>query len=267
MDPLWGLLQKSAIDDETIEEAIARLIQAHDADETSHLETGEALQSHKASEIIDHLALSIIADKIGDFQITRFKLSLNSIYIRPNFESADKWTQLGTGDVFMTIGGCVLQTTAVANAKTIFKADGEYVWMHWDDKNASAEFIVAPGVVTNFRCYVGIGDFEIDDEEEGGYFIGFKIEDSKLYSLYVVDGVKYTHEIQSVSQDTFYRLRWVLTATTQIEFYVNEVLQYTADSNIPAPTEVLWLFNFYAQTKDTSQKSLSITGVTYTQDR
>ena len=61
---VWGDLAKSQVDDETIEEAIARVVQEHDDDETSHLETGESLQSHKASEIIDHIAESVVNDKI-----------------------------------------------------------------------------------------------------------------------------------------------------------------------------------------------------------
>ncbi|MFA5298131.1 MAG: hypothetical protein WC389_07985 [Lutibacter sp.] len=59
------MLAKSQTDNETIEEAIDRIVAEHNADETSHLGVGESLQSHKAAEIIDHLASSIIADKIG----------------------------------------------------------------------------------------------------------------------------------------------------------------------------------------------------------
>ena len=64
-DPIWGMLAKSQVDPEKIEEAIIRLILAHNNDETSHLEVGQSLQSHKASEIIDHLAESIVEDKFA----------------------------------------------------------------------------------------------------------------------------------------------------------------------------------------------------------
>jgi hypothetical protein len=75
----WGSLHKSQVDDETIEEAIARLIAAHEADETSHLGAGESLQSHKASDIIDHAALSIIEDKIAEGAITTTKITNDQI--------------------------------------------------------------------------------------------------------------------------------------------------------------------------------------------
>jgi hypothetical protein len=63
MTETWGLLAKSQSEATTIDEAIATAIASHEADPDSHLGTGESLQSHKASEIIDHLAGSIVADK------------------------------------------------------------------------------------------------------------------------------------------------------------------------------------------------------------
>lgn len=79
----WGELNKSQIDSEKIEAAIARLIAAHEADPDSHLGEGEALQSHRASEIIDHAVGSVVADKMqtgGYYLLTTFEnLSLWSI--------------------------------------------------------------------------------------------------------------------------------------------------------------------------------------------
>ncbi len=85
----WGELAKSQTDNETIEEAITRLIQAHNDDASAHLGTGQSLQSHKASEIIDHLAGSIVGDK----------LTFKEGVILSNFESIDSWTQ--EGNVFL----------------------------------------------------------------------------------------------------------------------------------------------------------------------
>jgi len=78
-NPVWGLLLKSLISNETIEQAIARLITAHNDDEEAHTGAGQSLQSHKASEIIDHLALSIIEDKIADGSITSGKITTDQI--------------------------------------------------------------------------------------------------------------------------------------------------------------------------------------------
>lgn len=71
---VWGNLFKSQISAEKIEEAIARFIQNHEDDPDAHIETGESLQSHKASAIIDHIVDSIITDKIKDGEITNPKI-------------------------------------------------------------------------------------------------------------------------------------------------------------------------------------------------
>jgi hypothetical protein len=70
MSEVWGQLAKSAVDAEKIEEAIERLIAEHNADSEAHLDEGGSLFSHKASEIIDHLASSIIADKLNILELS-----------------------------------------------------------------------------------------------------------------------------------------------------------------------------------------------------
>ncbi|MFA5080875.1 MAG: hypothetical protein WC472_04630 [Candidatus Paceibacterota bacterium] len=77
--PVWGNLAKSQTDAEKIEEAIVRLITEHNEDETAHLGAGQSLQSHKAAEIIDHLAESIVEDKIGDGEISSRCITSNQI--------------------------------------------------------------------------------------------------------------------------------------------------------------------------------------------
>lgn len=84
---VWGLLEKSQSDSEKIEEAIDRLISEHNDDEDSHLETGQSLQSHKASAIIDHLALSIVEDKLANSSVTSDKITTNQI-VAKDFRTA-----------------------------------------------------------------------------------------------------------------------------------------------------------------------------------
>lgn len=70
-DPVvWGALPKTQTDATTIDDAIAAAIAVHNADPDAHLEAGGSLQSHKASEIIDHEALSVVADKLVDDQLS-----------------------------------------------------------------------------------------------------------------------------------------------------------------------------------------------------
>lgn len=84
----WNLLPKSQDDPETIEQAIARIVDEHNENEEAHLDTGQSLQSHKASEIIDHVAESIIEDKIKDGEITGVKITNNQI-LGKDFRTAE----------------------------------------------------------------------------------------------------------------------------------------------------------------------------------
>jgi len=61
--PLWGLLEKALGTAQTIDEAIAQAIVAHEEDPTSHLGAGESLQAHKSDSVIDHPAQSVVLDK------------------------------------------------------------------------------------------------------------------------------------------------------------------------------------------------------------
>jgi len=75
----WGALNKALDDNETIEEAIARLIVAHLADADAHIESGESLYDHKQSAVIDHLADSVVTDKLKDSAVTSPKITTDQI--------------------------------------------------------------------------------------------------------------------------------------------------------------------------------------------
>jgi len=80
------MVPKSQIDNSTIDKEIDLKIVAHNADEEAHLAAGQSLQSHKASEIVDHLIGSVLADKM-----TQTELS-----IRTAFESLDGYSIVGS---------------------------------------------------------------------------------------------------------------------------------------------------------------------------
>ena len=83
--PVWGNLAKAQDDPETIEEAIARMIDEHDDDADAHIEAGQSLTLHRDNEVVDHPEGSVLADK-ESFTETIFKTS---------FESIGAWQQWG----------------------------------------------------------------------------------------------------------------------------------------------------------------------------
>jgi hypothetical protein len=83
--PLWGSLEKDQDDATTIDEAIAAAIVEHEEDPTAHLGDGESLASHKAEDVIDHPAGSILPDK----------RSARDLEWNLNFPSVDGYTTIG----------------------------------------------------------------------------------------------------------------------------------------------------------------------------
>lgn len=62
---IWGNLNRALNDETLIDEAIQEAVAAHNDDPDAHLEADQSLQSHRAAEIIDHLAESVVNDKIA----------------------------------------------------------------------------------------------------------------------------------------------------------------------------------------------------------
>lgn len=91
--PNWGTLQKSSVDAEVIEDAVGRLIGAHEADPTAHLGAGESLQAHKNDSVIDHPADSVVEDKIPTGAITSDKLTTDLI-VGKSFATAETGTRI-----------------------------------------------------------------------------------------------------------------------------------------------------------------------------
>jgi len=60
---VWSELPKAQDDPQTIAEAIAAAIAAHEADPEAHLGEDESLEAHRANDVLDHPPGSTLADK------------------------------------------------------------------------------------------------------------------------------------------------------------------------------------------------------------
>jgi hypothetical protein len=257
---VWGLLQKSQIDDETIEEAIARLITEHNADETAHLEVGQSLQSHKASVIIDHIVDSVVTDKIGDFQITPPKISTDKMHIWPSFESFDLWTSAGSGSKQTYLGALFIQTGAVLNNYYFMYTASDAVGVDFQNKNPVFECFVKFFLGTNLLSYFGVGMFDTE-------FIGFKIDGSTLYAMVASNENIYTSAISGIDITAKHCYRVVVDSDVSYKFYVDDVLKATITDGIPNwGSDVLTLFCLYIKTTNTTSKSMIVYNLSYMQD-
>jgi hypothetical protein len=157
--PTWEHLHKNQTDSEQIEDAVARLIAAHEADPEAHLGVGESLQSHRASEIVDHLARSIVRDK----------LAFDRRSIDEHFATIDSWYKAGDislqtlGEVKIIVDpyGEDYAVMAVQIPSSLAGAWSPSVRPCWDVRL----YIQYPE-----RCKVSIGAEHTDAERGWGFF-------------------------------------------------------------------------------------------------
>ena len=256
---IWGLLAKSQTDSEKIEEAIARLILEHNDDEEAHLGAGQSLQSHKASEIIDHLIGSIISDKIAAGEIGREHLDSKAVtFVETIF---DKGLLNDFFDFDSSISGSASITkkhrlnrvktgtiqNSVAKIYTEFCQEGDY-WNCPDDIELAINYYfgedwgweTAPGGEIYFKYGMGLNaDMGVDTDK----CFGIKFEDT-------AEGeIKATGFVRS------------LTNLSTIELATD--LQMT-DKYVFTITKVGSIFTFYIDGVQKGQITRSISGAVST---
>jgi hypothetical protein len=241
MPEVWGLLPKSQVDDELIEEAIARLILEHNEDETAHLGTGQSLQSHKASEIIDHLVNSIITDKILKGAITSEKLIYDRFTIISNFESLDGWSQggVGTERILCVLGGTSLETGAVNGDTAYIKAvpeDGAGpVPSMYDLPQFQITARVVDKAYAEAHLHIGRNGFQA-----AGYdYIGFRLYDSKIYAVARRAGSsEVATDITGVlNSEVYHTYKVEVLSVNSVVYYIDGV--YKTEITTPLPLDEL----------------------------
>mgnify|MGYP005635588001 CR=1 FL=1 len=263
---VWGLLPKSQIDSELIEEAIARMIAEHNEDETAHLGEGQSLQSHKASEIIDHVVASIIADKIKDGEVTVSKFKYDKLVIECIFESLDYWTQtkMGSAYIYPHLASVKIGTGATINSICDMSAEA-YVEGEGMLFSKAPQFMTVVKFNTNSdqEAYLVANDYSLSS-------FGFKIVGATLYALHLKDSIEYTTDISSgVDITQYHRYKAIYYPGTKIEFYVDDVLKATHTENLPEESEEVndigW-FNYRIKNTAAADKSMRIRYLVFTQD-
>lgn len=82
----WGSLPKNQTDPQTLDEAIASAISAHEADPTAHTGTDESLSAHRQYGVLDHVPGSVLADK----------WTMSELDFSTSFDTLDVFTTHGT---------------------------------------------------------------------------------------------------------------------------------------------------------------------------
>lgn len=223
----WGQLLKSLIDGEKIEGAIARMIQEHLDNPEAHLGAGQSLQSHRMAEIIDHLALSIVTDKIKDKEVTVNKVFDDRIVHHVAFESFDNYRR-----VFEGIGGTIVSHYPVVEItapnsighRTRLVIEGGYRPLIDRDNpefQCIIDFSMAPG---GQDIAFGMGS---SDPWVATWFFGFRWDDAtnKMFAYYFRYGVRTDFEILNFNVSRSHIFRAELSDIGQtLKFYLDKEL-------------------------------------------
>lgn len=251
---VWGNLAKAQDDPEKIEEAIARIIEEHNDDPEAHLGENQSLQSHKASEIIDHLAHSIITDKVAKGEIKPFNLGFMSF--SSIFESIDGYTKSSNVYYDEDIGALLLITGSTSYdfeyiRKRVMSLPGSFSW----DKNRVFRTAVMFQSTGNLLATI-LASSEFEEDEP---HIGFRIIGSTLYGV-VSDGAnESTVNLGTFSNNVYKHLKFEYFAGEKVDFYVDNVLVDTIEDNLPSGSVLSDLiFSVFLRTQINSSKFIHI---------
>ena len=115
----WENLAKNALDSQNIQQAIAENIDIHNDDPNAHLGADQALQSHRAAEIIDHLAESVVNDKLS--RTARRFMAIVDPSSESDFATLEGaitfCAQNGYGDIFVTAGTHYISSSVSLDAR------------------------------------------------------------------------------------------------------------------------------------------------------
>ena len=249
MADVWGLMPKSQTDDETIEEAIARLIGEHEADESAHLGEGESLQSHKASEIIDHAARSIVFDK----------MSASQLIYQTHFENPDSFG-FDSSPVFNFPGFNLHPGTGGWTSRKELWVNCEGSGLRFDfEKDMIFQFSLFGGCSSggNFRFFIANGPRTNDEIN-----FGLSINDGVARFFFAKpDGSNITYlNWPGWADDEFFMIRFEYVASAgKVYIYINDVLL----GNIACPdttySEVLYIdFQSWAESAGQADFNISV---------
>ena len=211
MTEVWGALAKTQSDPQTIDEAIDAAVAAHNDDPDAHLDTDQALQSHKAATIIDHVIGSVVADK----------LTMSEYRIHSIFDSLVGYNLTGNVQNDYWFGMTLWSDYSPANPARAASKDS--IVPDFIDYTKNILFQCTAQIVetTNKKVYMGFGFLSGGDIING---IGFKIVDGTLYGYSCASDSLVTTTLSGITlTDTHvYRAQWDKDLK-QVTFFVDGV--------------------------------------------
>lgn len=220
----WGLVPKAQDDPQTIDEAIADAIANHEADPDAHLGDGEALDSHRASEIIDHLAESIVPDKLeNNFFLSRLNC--------PQFQSLEPFN-VNASEYYVFLDNISIWTSSsLNNVATLWPLVGISAVANFAN-DIQLNIPILLNCDGTYEAWFGCGDFS---EDYNDAFVGFKVSGGHIYAS-SCDGNNANRtnvDLGVVSEDIIKSYRVEFFNSSHCNFYIDNILVATITTNLP----------------------------------
>lgn len=218
MTDVWGNIPKSQDNAQTIDEAIAAAIAAHDADSEAHLGSGAVLEDHRSNETLDHPAGSVLADK----------QTLTEVDVYCDFPSTSGWTPTGDYDIGFYPGIRLGSAYPSSNGTRLLSQEsfGNYMF------NLAKDFLfewagtIFDGTTATF--FIGVTD--VSYPASGDDVFGFKCVNGAMRGIFGKGATFYQTDVYGgdLSEPHVYRVQYNATEKI-IYFYVDGVLLGSSD--------------------------------------
>jgi len=270
--PTWSNLEKSQIDSETIEEAIARLIAVHEADGDAHTGAGKSLNTHKTQSVVDHPAGSIVGDKIEKKAVIIEKLSWDKLLIVPSQESLDGWYTIneGTGGRIDVYVGVIEMKpgNAIGNKTYICIEAGNYLEVAQTlDPFFEIKANFYDHSIVDYKMKTpGVDPF--DDDTNGFGFECLKA-DSIMYAFYTYGSTKYRTALTGITPNIWrnYRAECIynsVSGKSTINYYVDTTLLHTySEITFSISASTFFAIGTQQQTDESEEGDFSISTIVY----
>jgi hypothetical protein len=256
---VWQNLAKNQSDPEKVEQAVDRKIQNHNDDVNAHLGENQALTSHRAEDIIDHLASSIVMDKIRDFNVGRSKLVSDKPYIYTAFESLDFWSMWGVGGAITgNFGTLTLFSGNVIGNHQYAALYNDILGVDFEMRNPVFQGIVLFGYSVGLTCHFGIGAF-------GDVFAGFEMVNGVLKAcVYDYSRTYHSIAISGIDLSIRHSYRAEVISEDRVDFFIDGVLVGSISGSMAGWSESI--FEIYLSSASAHNHNLYVLEVSMVQD-
>jgi len=268
-EPNWGLLEKSQVDDETIEEAIDRLIDAHLADINAHIESGQSLYAHKSASTVDHPADSIVTDKIPDNSIPHDKLYFDFYIVSTDEAGLNQSISSGnsiTGNLYKS--AFQIQSLEDENLCYIYSSFGS-LESDWSAENIVFEVVAQRmGTATDDVFWtLGVGDQDlVGDKTYPQFGFYFNCSDGKIYAFYWSSGGLVTEAVKTSANNLWVKYKVTMSDDT-LKWYIDDSLVKTIANPVFDSPDGAKIFVGSDYNVDGTAQTFNVRSILYSQDQ